>query len=511
MQCRLINPAKTNIGKISKQIISKHLIKIREYTGSNQWTNTDGVLKWFSALKNKRDLTFLKFDILSFYPSISEKLFDETVNWTNRISALTTEELAIVKHSRKSFLFSKGEPWLKKTSKNFDVTMGAYDGAEVCELVGLYILNKLESLINQEYVGLYRDDGLAVLDLPGPQIEQLRKNMFKLFKSFGLSITISANIKSTEFLDTWMDLSTGEYRPFLKANSTPIYIHADSNHPTSVRRQIPNMISQRVSHLSSSETVFNSSKKVYEDALKNSGYKESISYIEKDSKRKHKRCRQIIWFNPPFSQSVKTNIGAKFLKLVEKHFKNTELHRHFNRKTIKVSYSCMSNIETIISGHNKKLLNANAISKSPRKCNCRGGITNCPVEGNCLTSSVIYKAEISEDKSSTSCSYIGLAATSFKERYNNHISSFKNYSQKEKTTLSKHVWELKERGANFSIKWFIIKRCNSYHPNIRQCNLCLMEKTLILTAENLNLLNARSEIMSKCRHRRKYLLSNLIT
>ena len=183
LQCRLINPAKTNIGKISKQIISKHLIKIREYTGSNQWTNTDGVLKWFSALKNKRDLTFLKFDIVSFYPSISEKLFAETVNWTNRISALTTEELAIVKHSRKSFLFSKGEPWLKKTSKNFDVTMGAYDGAEVCELVGLYILNKLESLINQEYVGLYRDDGLAVLDLPGPQIEQLRKNMFKLFKS----------------------------------------------------------------------------------------------------------------------------------------------------------------------------------------------------------------------------------------------------------------------------------------------------------------------------------------
>ena len=144
--------------------------------------------------------------------------------------------------------------------------------------------------------------------------------MFKLFKSFGLSITISANIKSTEFLDTWMDLSTGEYRPFLKANSTPIYIHADSNHPTSVRRQIPNMISQRVSHLSSSETVFNSSKKVYEDALKNSGYKESISYIEKDSKRKHKRCRQIIWFNPPFSKDLITNIGKSSFLLLENVF-----------------------------------------------------------------------------------------------------------------------------------------------------------------------------------------------
>ena len=46
--------------------------------------------------------------------------------------------------SRKSLLFDNNEPWIKKEqSSNFDVAMGSYDGAEVCELVGLFLLNDL--------------------------------------------------------------------------------------------------------------------------------------------------------------------------------------------------------------------------------------------------------------------------------------------------------------------------------------------------------------------------------
>ena len=78
-------------------------------------------------------------------------------------------------------------------------------------MVGLYILNKLEIYINQKHIGLYRDDGLAVVNLPGPQVENLRKNIFKLFQTFGLSVTIEANIKSTEFLDVYLELETGIY------------------------------------------------------------------------------------------------------------------------------------------------------------------------------------------------------------------------------------------------------------------------------------------------------------
>ena len=53
--------------------------------------------------------------------------------------------------------------WIKKQGGLFDVLMGAYDGAEVCELVGTYMLNVLSKKYNKNDFGLYRDDGLAVL------------------------------------------------------------------------------------------------------------------------------------------------------------------------------------------------------------------------------------------------------------------------------------------------------------------------------------------------------------
>ena len=70
-------------------------------------------------------------------------------------------------HSRQTFLFSDGEAWVKKKGEKFDVAMGSYDSAEVAELVGLFLLNGLENLIPQQYIGLYRDDGLAVTNLSG--------------------------------------------------------------------------------------------------------------------------------------------------------------------------------------------------------------------------------------------------------------------------------------------------------------------------------------------------------
>lgn len=62
----------------------------------------------------------------------------------------------------------------KKTNQDFDVSLGSLDSAEICDLVGLYLLSQMKSLIPQEQLGLYRDDGLAVVDLPGPEIEKLR-------------------------------------------------------------------------------------------------------------------------------------------------------------------------------------------------------------------------------------------------------------------------------------------------------------------------------------------------
>ena len=75
------------------------------------------------------------------------------------------------------------------------------------------------------------------------------------------------------------------------------------------------------------------------------------------------RKRNIIWFNPPYSKNVKTNVAQKFLRLIDKHFpKTSKLHKIFNRNTVKVSYSCMPNVKSTISSHNNRVLKKNNVA-----------------------------------------------------------------------------------------------------------------------------------------------------
>ena len=67
---------------------------------------------------------------------------------------------------------SLDNPWVEKGESNFDVTMGAYDGAEVCELIGIFNLSLFSKHINKNHIGLYRNDGLATLkNTSGPEAE----------------------------------------------------------------------------------------------------------------------------------------------------------------------------------------------------------------------------------------------------------------------------------------------------------------------------------------------------
>ena len=71
------------------------------------------------------------------------------------------ETIVVIKHCKKSLLFSRDGAWIKKCGSLFDVTMGSYDGGEVCEMVGLFLLHQLEKLVGSNNIGLCRDDGLA--------------------------------------------------------------------------------------------------------------------------------------------------------------------------------------------------------------------------------------------------------------------------------------------------------------------------------------------------------------
>ena len=81
--CRLINPCKPEIGKISKQLLENIVKNVREKTKSNHWKNSQDVIKWFRDTPNKKAHTFITFDICDFYPSITEELLDKALDFAS--------------------------------------------------------------------------------------------------------------------------------------------------------------------------------------------------------------------------------------------------------------------------------------------------------------------------------------------------------------------------------------------------------------------------------------------
>ena len=121
---------------------------------------------------------------------------------------------------------------------------------------------------------------------------------------------------------------------------------------------------------------FTNAKKFYEDVLKKSGHNAELTYEKpmddkkSDTKAPRKRKRNVLWYNPPFSRSVQTNIGKRFFALLRKHFgKDSRYRKLFNRNTVKLSYSCMPNIGMIIKSHNARLLNKG--NGNRKACSCR--------------------------------------------------------------------------------------------------------------------------------------------
>ena len=307
-KCRVINPAKTDFGKVSKKILSRIVTSIRESGLFNQWKNSNSVIDWFNHLQNKKGPSFIQFDIVEFYPSITEDILKQALEFAKGFVKITSQEIDIILKTKKSLLFTNGQPWVKKGYKPFDVTMGSWDGAETADLVGLYILSKLKVLnLN---IGLYRDDGLAVSNLSPRQTELEKKKLCRILKEIGFNITADANMKSVNFLDVNFDLDDEIFQPYMKPNSTPTYVHRDSNHPRSILENIPRSINKRLSSISSNKQVFDSACPPYQEALKRSGYDYKLHFEPpKISTNGKNRKRNITFFNPPFSKNVQSKIG----------------------------------------------------------------------------------------------------------------------------------------------------------------------------------------------------------
>ena len=519
---RLINPAKTDLGIVSHRILQELNSEIVSQTKTNQWRSTKSVIGWFNRIKSTARTTFIKFDIENFYPSISRELLVKALDWASGFCKISDRNRGIILQARKTFLFIEGKPWTKKNTVNhFDIPMGSWDGAECCELIGLFMLSKLtQKIFKPDEVGIYRDDGLGTVRGPGRVAERKRKDISELFKEYGLGITSDTNLTATDYLDVYFNLEDKSYRPFRKPNDHPQYIHKLSNHPKNIIKQLPKMIAYRLSVLSSTEKIFKEASDIYINALRASGYTDSdlddFRYTPPDpnKKKRRQRCRRVIWFNPPFDLSVETDIGHKFLALVGRSFpKGHPLHSTLNRNTVKISYCTMNNMKSHIDQHNKSILNPRTVEANNNGCNCiRSRKAECPLDGKCLQDSIVYQADIIPSDPNNNLgtkTYYGCTGRPFKKRYYDHKNALSNRDSSKQTTLSKHIWELKDKNVEHRIKWSIKARAATYKGGARYCNLCLSEKLTILMADQESTLNSRSEILGKCRHKWKYCLGSI--
>ena len=155
------------------------------------------------------------------------------------IKLCTVQHYSII-DCRKSILFNDGRAWTKK-EKNFDVTMGAQDGAEIAELTGIYLLQQvndsLSKMKKKTHTGLYRDDGLIYIeDASGPLISGIEKTLHRIFKSNKLSISLEQKGHVVNFLDVTMDTDR-THKPYKKPNSKITYVSKASNHPPSITKR----------------------------------------------------------------------------------------------------------------------------------------------------------------------------------------------------------------------------------------------------------------------------------
>ena len=206
---------------------------------------------------------------------------------------------------------------------------------------------------------------------------------------------------------------------------------------------IPRSIEKRISETSSIVDIFNRSIRIYNDALHESNFKETLQFVipapkNNNENQKRKRKQNITWFNPLYSKHFKTNIRKTFLQLLSNHFpKDHQMHEIFNKNIVKFSYSCMNNISSTLSTHNKSILNPKQISFG---WNCRSK-DNCPLDGECLTPNIIYRADVTTDNDQKL--YYGTSETTFKQRHSNHTCDFKHVKYQHAIELAKYMWQLK--------------------------------------------------------------------
>ena len=131
-----MNPTKSEIGIVSKKILERINNKVVAATEVNQWKNTGAVINWFKDIPDKPTHSFISFDVVDFYPSITVDILTKALAFASNYDTNTNQEEHIIILAKNALLFTNNEAWRKNAEdSNFDVTMGSFDDAETCELI----------------------------------------------------------------------------------------------------------------------------------------------------------------------------------------------------------------------------------------------------------------------------------------------------------------------------------------------------------------------------------------
>ena len=120
----------------------------------------------------------------------------------------------------------------------------------------------------------------------------------------------------------------------------------------------------------------------------------------------------------------------------------------------------------------------NGPTRDSTDCNCRVK-QSCPVNGRCINESIVYRAEVRQAGNDTVKTYTRLTEGTYKQRYNNNLSTFRHQKYENSTGLSKYIWQKKRDNEKCDVKWLIVQRAKQYSNVSKRCDLCTTEKLKI--------------------------------
>ena len=123
----------------------------------------------------------------------------------------------------------------------------------------------------------------------------------------------------------------------------------------------------------------------------------------------------------------------------------------------------------------------------------------------CRAKNVVYEATVRTADSTKK--YAGLTASEFKTRHASHKTSMRHERYANSTELSKYFWQLSSQQTEYSLSWTILERASPCSNTGKRCNPCIAEAYHLLHADKDMALNKTSELVSICRHQKKFPLA----